>query len=284
MIHSHHTYLPNARLRLHHLEAGTGEPVLLLHGWPTSAHLWRNVMPALAETHRAIALDLPGFGDSDKPLDASYSFRYFDRVLQEFLAEHDIERVNLVVHDLGGPVGMYWAVQHPERVLRLALLNTLVYPELSWAVKLFVAATLVPGLNHLMTSPRGLAWAMRFGVEHKHRIAGETLAGYQRPFGDRASRRALLKAARGLHPNGFRDIARGLPDFRVPVRLIYGENDRILPDIADTMARIGRDVPQAERTSLPGCGHFLQEDDPDTVGRLLAAFLRQPLATSTDVS
>ena len=71
-------------LRIHYLEAGTGPAVLLLHGWPTSAFLWRNTLHPLAETHRVIALDLPGFGGSDKP-DASYSFRFHERVLEGFL-------------------------------------------------------------------------------------------------------------------------------------------------------------------------------------------------------
>ena len=69
-------------LCLHYLECGSGPPVLLLHGWPTSSFLWRNILPAIGATHRAIALDLPGFGQSDKPLDASYSFRFFERILE----------------------------------------------------------------------------------------------------------------------------------------------------------------------------------------------------------
>lgn len=273
MIESRYIVLSEPDIRLHYLEAGTGEPVLLIHGWPTSSHLWRDTMPAMAANNRVIAMDLPGFGRSDKPLDASYSFRYHERVLEAFLSALDIAAINLVVHDLGGPVGMYWAAKHRDRVLRLALLNTLVYPEMSWAVKAFVAATMIPGIKHLLASQVGLAWAMRFGVENKARIAGDVLRGYQTPFIGSDARRALLKTASGLHPKGFDTIAQALPEFDVPVRLIYGENDRILPDIANTMDRIMRDIPHAQRTSLPGCGHFLQEDAPDRVGQLLAEFL-----------
>ena len=69
-------YITIENLKLHYLEEGEGEVVLLLHGFPTSSHLWRNVMPSIAATHRVIALDLPGFGRSDKPLSASYSFNF----------------------------------------------------------------------------------------------------------------------------------------------------------------------------------------------------------------
>lgn len=259
-------------LRLHYLEAGTGPPVLLLHGWPTSSFLWRNVMPPIAEGNRVIALDLPGFGQSDKPLDASYSFRYFERVLDSALDALGIESTGLAVHDLGGPVGLYWACRHPERLQRLAILNTLVYPEFSWAVVLFVSACKLPGLRSLMASPAGLRLAMRVGVADRSCVTPEVVDGVRAPFEGRDARRALLRAGGNLSPKGFREIAEKLPSLDVPVRIVYGERDRILPDVAKTMARVKKDLPRAEVTALPDCGHFLQEERPDEIGRLLAGF------------
>ena len=87
-----------------------------------------------------VALDLPGFGASDKPLDVQYDFDLFERTLDGFLAALGIDEVGLAVHDLGGPVGVHWAVHRPERVTKLALLNTLVYPEFSEAVMAFIKA------------------------------------------------------------------------------------------------------------------------------------------------
>lgn len=260
--------------RIHYLGAGEGEAVLLLHGWPTSSHLYRNIIPALAETHRVIAPDLPGFGQSDKPLDRRYSFGFHEQVIEGLLMKLSIDRVTLVVHDLGGPVGLYWATRHPEKVIRLALLNTLVYPEFSWAVKMFGLMTVVPGLKMWLAGPDGIAWALRLGVERKEQLTPDVLRPYQAPFEKPEARHALLKTAQGLGMRGFREIAAKLPEFRVPVRLIYGANDRILPDIAQTMARIKRDLPQAEITALPGCGHFLQEDEPERVAELLGEFIR----------
>ncbi len=260
-------------LRLHYLEAGSGEPVLLLHGWPTSSFLWRNVIGPIAENNRVIALDLPGFGRSAKPLDASYSFHFYSRILGGFLDAIGVEATSLVVHDLGGPVGLYWACQNPQRLRRLALLNTLVYPRMSWAVMLFVAACRIPGLRSLIASPWGLKNAMRIGVTTERGVSQEVVRGVQAPFETSDARRALLKAGSGLHPDGFKEIARLLPSLHVPVRAIYGECDRILPDVADTMRQVARDLPQTEVTALPECGHFLQEDRPEELGRLLAEFL-----------
>jgi haloalkane dehalogenase len=263
-----------AGLTLHYVEAGRGDPVLLLHGIPTSSFLWRAVMAPMAERRRVIALDLPGFGRSDKPLDASYSFTFYERVLEAFLEALKIRRTALVVHDFGGPVGLFWAVRHADRLTELALLNTLVYPETSWAVKLFVLASFTPILRELLSSPRGIAAAMRLGVQRKERMTADVIARYQEPFRDRPARRALLKASHGLHPKGMKEIADKLPGLQAPVRIIYGEADRILPDVAATMRRVQRDLPQARATALPHCGHFLQEDDPEQLGELLAEFLR----------
>jgi pimeloyl-ACP methyl ester carboxylesterase len=111
-------------------ELGAGPPVLLLHGWPTSSYLWRDVMPAIARHNCVVALDLPGFGGSSKPADMRYDFDFYERALDGFLDRLEMDSFGLAVHDLGGPIGLHWMLRNPGRVTRLALLNTLVYPEL----------------------------------------------------------------------------------------------------------------------------------------------------------
>ena len=274
---SHYTTVNS--LRLHYLESGTADPnvppVLLLHGFPTSSHLYRNILPELGKTHRAIALDLPGYGLSDKPLDAAYDYDFFTDVLDSFLDALGIGETNLVVHDLGGPVGLYWAIQNPGRVPKLIILNTLVYPETSWAVKLFLIAMKTPGLRDFLVSPKGLVGTMQFGVANKARLNREVLTPYTAPFETPAARKALIKAGSGLGTRGLAKIARELPSYQTTIRLIYGEKDRVLPDVAKTMARLKHDHPKAELTPLPNCGHFLQEDDPDQVAKLIAEFLNR---------
>jgi haloalkane dehalogenase len=274
---SHFTEVNN--LRLHYLEAGAPDPntdpILLLHGFPTNAHLYRNILPALGKTHRAIALDLPGYGLSDKPLDVAYDFDFFTEALNGFLDALGIDQTNLVAHDLGGPVGLHWATHNPQRVKNIVLLNTLVYPETSWAVKLFLLALRTPVLRDYIVSPKGIVAAMKLGVVHKERMTREVLTPYTAPFETEAARKALIQAGSGLGIEGLADIARKLPALAASLRLIYGQNDRILPDIAKTMQRIQRDHPLAELTALPNCGHFLQEDEPTQVATLIADFFNQ---------
>jgi pimeloyl-ACP methyl ester carboxylesterase len=263
-------------LRLHYLAAGAGPPVLLLHGWPTSSFLWRNVMPRLAAHRRAIALDLPGFGRSDKPLDRTYDFAFYRRAIDGFLAALGIERLGLVVHDMGGPIGLSWASQNPERVERLALLNTLVYPELSFAARAFLLACRIPVLRSALTSRQGLKGALYVGVTDPGRLRGDAVAGLCEPFTTPAAREALRRTGADLDPRELAAVARWLPTLRAPVRVVYGTRDRILPDIRDTVRRLQRDVPSAEITALEDCGHFLQEERPEELGELLAAFFRDP--------
>lgn len=259
-------------LTLAYRELGEGPPVLLLHGWPTSSFLWRGVMPPIARTNRVLALDLPGFGGSSKPLDESYDFDLFERAIDGFLAALEIDRVGLAVHDIGGPVGVHWALRNPQRVTHLALLNTLLYPEFSEAVLQFINACTTPELAEQLTSPRGLEAAMRLGLADPDRLTDEIRAGVTEPFEDDDSRRALAAAGVGLGIDGFEEIAADLSTLTVPVRIVYGEEDRILPDVAETMRRVRADLPQADVIPLRGCGHFLQEEAPERIGELLAEF------------
>jgi len=258
-------------------ELGEGPPLLLLHGWPTASFLWRKVMPALARAgRRVLAPDLPGFGASDKPLGIRYGFTFFDGVLDGFLAALGLGNaaVGLAVHDLGGPLGVHWALERPARLEKLALLNTLLYPEFSEAVLTFVRDLLEPAARERLTSPAGLTAILRDGFADPDRLTPDALAAYLAPFAGADARRALADAGVGPERRGFKRIAERLPALAAPVRVVYGARDRLLPDVADTMARVARDLPRAEVTVLPDRGHFIPEEAPDEVGPLLAAFFR----------
>jgi pimeloyl-ACP methyl ester carboxylesterase len=260
--------------RLAYRELGSGPAVLLLHGWPTSSLLWREMMPQLARHHRVIAPDLPGFGASDKPIDIRYTFAFFESLLDGLCSALKIDDLALGVHDIGGPVGIHWALTRPLRVRKLALLNTLIYPEFSEDVLAFVRSLSTPDLREKLTSPEGLTELIREGVEQPSSISTDLLTTMLAPFREPPAREALALAAIGLSTRGFHEIASRLPELGFPVRIVYGERDRLLPDVADTMARVQRDLPHAVATALPDCGHFLQIDAPDRVGTLLAEFFR----------
>ncbi len=259
-------------VKLHALTAGEGPPIVLLHGWPTQAFLWRRMMPRLAAKHRVIAIDLPGFGDSDKPLDASYSFRYYREMLDGALEQLGVAETGLVVHDLGGPAGLYWASQQPERVTRLGLTNTLIYPEISLFLKGVILGLATPGLRAAATHPWSIRKAIQVGMADASKISKEDLAKYSSQFQEPQARRALAKAITNFSPKGFEEVAGYIKALKVPARMIYGRRDWALPDIANTVARLRADLPAMEITELADCGHFLQEERPEEVAEMLAVF------------
>ncbi|MGH1363682.1 MAG: alpha/beta fold hydrolase [Calditrichia bacterium] len=258
---------------IHYLTVGKGETILFLHGWPTSSYLWRDMMQALSEKYQVIAMDLPGFGKSDKRPEDSYSFRYYERIISGFLKNLKIEKITLGVHDLGGPLGLYWMIQHMEQVNRLILFNTLVYPQFSNMVKLFGLSTMLPGIRHYLSSAAGLKKAMLFGVYQKDKLTDEAIENYQAPFIESDSRKALLKTVQRLSKKGFEEISAKLKGFKGPVQILYGEDDKILPKVADTMQRVKKDLPQAHIKSFPNCGHFLQEEIPDQLAEAVLEFM-----------
>jgi pimeloyl-ACP methyl ester carboxylesterase len=259
-------------LKVGYRELGEGPPVLLVHGWPTSSHLWRDVMPAMAGGNRVIAVDLPGFGVSDKPVDATYDFAFFERAIEGLLEALGVGEVGIAVHDLGGPVGVHWAIRNPDRVTRLALLNTLLFPPFAPEVMEFVTQLMTPGEREKLTSREGLGELMRLAFADDANVSEDVLDAIVAPFPDDGSRLALARAGVGLDLEGLAEIDKRFSELRMPLRAVYGEQDGVLPDVAETMARVKREHPETEVTALPDCGHFLQEEAPERVGELLAEF------------
>jgi haloalkane dehalogenase len=258
-------------MTLGYREAGDGDPVLLLHGWPTSSFLYRDVMHPIARQKRVLALDLPGFGASSKPVDVRYSFDFFAGAIDGFLDALAIDTLAIAGHDISGPIVIDWVLRNPGRVTHLVILNTLLYPDFDPTVLEFVRRLTTPGLREQATSDEGLAEVLRLGVAGTP--SRDAIDGITSPFTSAEDRLALAHAGIGLEPERFVQIGERLKEIDVPVRVIYGEQDVLLPNVADTMHRLRQDIPHAEITTLPAAGHFLQEDAPATVGEELAAFL-----------
>jgi haloalkane dehalogenase len=266
-------------LGLAHVEVGPadGHPVVLLHGEPTWGYLWRHVLPGLADAGlRAIAPDHVGFGRSDVPLDQGW-FSY-DRLVASFGAHLDglvgDEPVTLVVHDWGGPIGLRYAVEHPERIARLVVLDTALYapggaPSPAWSAfrEMVEAADELP-----------IGWLVASGSVTE--LSPEVRAAYDAPFPDAASQ-AGAKALPLLVPVEEGDAAaaamwatlQALGAWQHPTLLVWGRDDRILPPKVGE--RWARDVPGCVGLQvLPHAGHFLQEDQGPRIATLIADHVR----------
>jgi haloalkane dehalogenase len=259
---------------MHYVDEGEGNPVLLVHGEPTWSFLWRKIIPPLAQRARVVAPDLIGFGRSDKPTDVGwYGYDKHVASIERLADELGLERITLVVHDWGGPIGLRFAVEHPERVERIVILDTGIAggkpPSEPWLRFREVVREVAGGLDIGRLVEAGTAQGLPDDVR----------AAYDAPFPtpeSKAAARAFpeLVPTEPEHPstepmNRVRDA---LGEWKKPVLVVWGAQDTVLlPAIADHFVRL---IPGAHGPVLvEGASHFLQEDRPDEVAAAIAGFL-----------
>ncbi len=271
-------------VRLSYVDQGRGEPLVLLHGNPTWGYLYRKFIPPLARTNRVIVPDHMGFGRSDKPLDPSlYRLARHITNLEALLLKLDLRNATLVMQDWGGPIGLAFAVRHPDRVKRLVIMNTWawvipagtrVHPLLEQFRQPGVGEALVQGLNLFVEG------FLPGGIYKKERVTAALMKAYRTPFPDWNSRVGILAFPRDIvvgdeHSSApvMREIAERLPSLKVPVLLIWAMKDPAFP-----RAMIGlwqKIYPHAETHMLETAGHYLQEDEPEQIVGLIREFLKR---------
>lgn len=275
----HTVATPRARLSL--MEAGTGPPVVAVHGLGATKGSFLPTVSALADRFRVIALDLPGFGDSDKPIGAPYDARFFADVVVDLLDELGLDRVHLIGNSLGGRVVLEIGLRRPDRVERLVLLA----PSLAWRRERPWTPLLRltrPELGLVQLAPRGLVTTIvrRLipGADEGWTAAGvdEFLRAYLTPAG----RAAFYAAARQIYleePHGESGFWPRLKSLEPEALFVWGRRDKLVP-IA--FARHVTDaLPNAHHLELD-CGHVPQVERPRqthaAAGRFLSSSTQSP--------
>jgi pimeloyl-ACP methyl ester carboxylesterase len=262
--------------RMHYVDEGArdGLPVVLLHGNPTWAFLYRNFIPALVEGgHRAIAVDHLGFGRSEKPdRPELYTIKQHCRRLDALLESLDLREATVVPQDWGGPIGLWWATRHPERLRSLFILNTFAHrPRRKVSLPLPLRLFRTPLVGEVMVKGLDLfkrVFLFRAGVVHHDRLTAEVKAAYRGPHPNWSSRTAILVFPRQI-PSGpegdvsdlLAEIEQGLErDFRSkPVGIAWAMKDiAFTPEILE-QAWLNT-FPDATVLRLEDAGHYLQED------------------------
>ncbi len=263
------------------LEAGTGEPVVCMHGVPASAYLYRKLVPELADRGlRGIAFDLPGLGLADRPSDFDYSWTGLGRFAHAAVDALGLDRFHLVVHDIGGPVGFELAAAVPDRVASMTLLNTLVEVDTfhrPWSMQPFAMRGIGPAYLKSLNKPlfRGL---MRLqGIADRTAVPKEELDAYVDLLRRSDGGKAFIKIMRGF------ELTRTKRDLYVdtlsgggfPVQVVWGDRDPALK--VDTHGEAARRACGVDRIiRLPG-KHFLQEDQAPAVADAVAGFIKAAL-------
>jgi haloacetate dehalogenase len=278
----HHSTAEVNGIRVHYAEAGSGAPVVLLHGFPETWYAWRHQVPVLAERYRVIVPDLRGYGDTAKPA-TGYDKRTMGNDLAALLAHLGIPRIALIGHDRGARVATRFAKDHPELLDRLAVLDNVptrvVAEQLSAATvapQWFFVFNRVPNLPEALIAGREEVWLRHFfstWCTDPTTISDEDVAVYARAFAQPGAVRGAMEDYRAMEE----DVAQDQEDLDrlidVPVLALWGADfDGVgrMYDVLDIWRTMAHDVRGVE---IPSCGHLPHEERPEVVTTELLRFL-----------
>lgn len=267
--------------RMHYVDEGEGEPILFIHGNPTSSYLWRNIIPYVSDAYRAIAVDLIGMGKSDKP-DLAYTFQDHSRYLNAFIEALGLQDVTLVIHDWGTVLGFHYAREHEDNVRGIAFMEAIIPPAfpregpMGGALGRFRTAE---GEQLVLQQNQFVEQILPGGVARG--LTDAEMAYYRAPYPTPDSRLPTLQWPRELPAAGepARNVAvvAGVGGWMqrtsVPMLFFWARPGALNnEDFAEAMVERVRNI----QTSFVGEGrHYIQEDQPEMIGRTLADWRRR---------
>lgn len=276
-------YLDRNGVKLHYVDEGEGEPVVMLHGNPTWSFFYRKLILALRDRYRVVAPDHIGCGLSDKPADDAYDYTWRSRVddVEALLDRLGLKKgVTLVLHDWGGAIGLAYALRHIKSVKRLVLLNTAAFrpPEgkpLPWELKLCRARVLGPLLV------RGFNAFCRGAVLRAPRggLSPEVRRAYLAPYDSWGNRRAVLRFVQDIPTDSTHkaygllcEVEQGLKRLAdLPILILWGGKDFVFDQ--DFFHEWRRRWPKAQARFFPQAGHYILEDAGEAVVLWVSDFL-----------
>jgi pimeloyl-ACP methyl ester carboxylesterase len=273
--HSNFTNVDGARVHYQEFGNAGDPPVILIHGYTASNYVWKTAAPQIAaEGFRVIAPDLLGFGYSEKPRWFDYSIQSQARMIARLMNRLGVGRATIVGSSYGGAVAATLALDDPERVGKLVLVDAVCNDDLRDHPILKLAS--IPGIGEAITpfladSKTFMKLRMRgtLAPENHHMITQERVDSIVRPLAAADAHHSLLATSRNWHANRIEQDA-GLID--QPTLIIWGENDRVIP-IANGY-KLHELILHSRFVVLPGCGHVPQEEKSDVFSRLVADFCR----------
>ena len=271
---------------MHYVEEGEGAPILFLHGNPTSAYLWRNIIPYVSDQGRAIAVDLIGFGQSDK-VEGAYTFQDHYGYVEGFVEALGLEDVTLVVHDWGSALGLYYAANNSDNVAAVAFMEALTPP--AFPMPSLEAMGPYADLFRAFRTPdegRALIIDQNFFIEQLmpqailRPLGDAEMDAYRAPFLDAADREPIYVWPNEIPIAGqpARNVAvvdaigQWLATSDQPKLVLYASPGALTPP--EAVAWMAENFSNLQTRFIGNGVHYLQEDEPEAIGRNLSDWLR----------
>lgn len=263
-------------VRLHFSDTGRGDPVLLLHGLGASSYAWRFVIPSLAKKNRVIALDLKGFGRSDKPKDGKYSLFDQAELVDKFIRKHNFKKLTLVGHSFGGGVALALAIKDQKRkkprLKKLILIDSISYKQkIPWGISL-MRTPIISDLGIALIPPETqMKVALQFAYHDDSKIPPDAPREYAKQITSPGGKYALLRTAAQLMPENIEQFTKQYRNLTVETMLIWCRRDGIVPVAYGK--RLYNNLPNARMHILPACVHLPQEELPQLTSKLMIDFI-----------
>ena len=255
---------------IRYVDAGSGLPLVFIHGFGASIFSWRKNLEPLSEYHRVCAPDLPGFGYSDKPLNADYSIDAYADFMIQFMDRLKIEKAVLVGHSLGGGIALLTSLKYPDRVLALVLLDAEAYPI---TPPLMLKIAKLPGVRSVVHRAIG-EWVVRVSLQRSFHdpsfITEPLIEEYYRPFLTENGKAAPIRVLQAMDFEKLQVLPERYRNIKKKTLIIWGREDQISG--IHLARKLKKDLPNSRLRIIPECGHLVQEEKPEVVNQAIIRF------------
>lgn len=278
-----HTYYvtvntKNGPVKMFVRDEGQGDPIVLLHGFGSNLFTWRYLYPDLINKHRVLAIDLKGFGASDKPLDEEYSAFHQGELIRKLIKKLKLKNITLVGHSYGGGVAIATLFKNRAKgnhnIKRMVIMDGLAYKQ---PIPFFLRMMRTPVISQIgmaLVPPSVHARAsLSYSYKDKKRITDEAVKNYARPYYSPNSLYAAKKTAEQILPKNLDAYTTLYPTIDIPTLLIWCRHDRVIPLI--NAFKLNSALPNSELEILGNCGHMPQEEMPTETVNAMLNFLKK---------
>lgn len=252
---------------------GEGETIIFVHGITTYSFIWKRMVPFFEEKYDVILIDLLGCGESDKPLNEDFSLKRQALLIKDFCQKLAISKFHFVSHDVGGGIGQIFAVNYPELLYDLILMNSVAYNF--WPVQPIIAMR-TPIIRQIAMASLDFGMfeiIVKRGLYNKTQLSDKLMDFFWKPMRTSNGRKGFLHFAKCLDNKNLTDIENELRQLAIPVLIIRGEADVYLS--SSISEKLHSEIPNSQLVKIETAGHFMQEDEPEKISAFILNFFEK---------